>query len=124
MKEIYKNEVKRYLVVQKKLTPCKNPKNKGGSPIGVKDPPILDTRKIKNTIKCTLFFLHELARIKGLIKSIDAPVVPMIDARDVPIIRIDKFKIGDPLRFPVIKIPPDTVNNARSNTINGMNSLR
>ena len=42
-----------------------------------------------------MFFLHELARINGLIKSIDALVVPIIDARDVPIIKIDKFKIGD-----------------------------
>ena len=38
--------------------------------------------------------------------------------------RIDKFNIGDPLKLPVIRIPPDTVNNAKSNTRNGINSLR
>ena len=36
-------------VVQKKSIPCKKPKNKGGSPRGVKEPPILATRKIKKT---------------------------------------------------------------------------
>jgi len=35
--------------VQKKGTPCKNPRNNGGSPIGVKTPPILLTKKIKKT---------------------------------------------------------------------------
>ena len=37
-------------VVQKKLTPFKKPKNSGGSPKGVNDPPIFATRKIKKTI--------------------------------------------------------------------------
>ena len=35
-------------VVQKKSTPLRKPKNKGGSPNGVNEPPILATRKIKN----------------------------------------------------------------------------
>jgi hypothetical protein len=38
------------LVVQKKETPFKNPRNKGGSPNGVNEPPIFATRNIKNTI--------------------------------------------------------------------------
>ena len=37
-------------VVQKKQTPFKNPKNRGGSPRGVNDPPIFATRKMKKTI--------------------------------------------------------------------------
>ena len=37
------------LVVQKKSTPFKKPKNKGGSPNGVSDPPIFATKKMKNT---------------------------------------------------------------------------
>ena len=52
--ETYKNEENRYCVVQKKLTPCKKPRNKGGSPKGVNAPPILATKKIKNTITWTL----------------------------------------------------------------------
>src|SRR5690606_26474675 len=36
--------------VQKKGTPFKKPKNKGGSPIGVNEPPTLLTIKIKKTM--------------------------------------------------------------------------
>ena len=38
------------LVVQKKLIPCKNPRNNGGSPKGVNEPPIFATRKIKKNM--------------------------------------------------------------------------
>jgi hypothetical protein len=37
-------------VVQKKFIPLRNPRNSGGSPNGVKEPPILATRKIKKTM--------------------------------------------------------------------------
>ena len=37
------------VVVQKKSTPFKKPKNNGGSPSGVNDPPMFATKKIKNT---------------------------------------------------------------------------
>ena len=36
-------------VVQKKSTPCRKPRNSGGSPSGVSEPPMLETRKMKNT---------------------------------------------------------------------------
>ena len=52
-------------VVQKKSTPFKKPKNRGGSPNGVSDPPIFATKKIKNTIICVLFFLSALATLKA-----------------------------------------------------------
>ena len=35
-------------ITQKNSTPLKNPRNNGGSPIGVNAPPILLTKKIKN----------------------------------------------------------------------------
>ena len=38
------------VVVQKKSTPFKNPRNKGGSPSGVSEPPILATKKMKKTM--------------------------------------------------------------------------
>ena len=110
--------------VQEKSTPFKKPKNNGGSPIGVNDPPILETKKIKNTTKCTLFFRHELALIRGRIKSIDAPVVPIMEASPVPIISNTLLSLGLPFKSPLIKIPPDTVNNANSSIINGRNSLK
>ena len=40
-----------YCVVQKKSIPFKKPKNNGGSPKGVNEPPIFETRKIKNIIR-------------------------------------------------------------------------
>ncbi len=43
--------VKRWVVVQKKLTPFKKPKKSGGSPSGLREPPILATRKMKKTIE-------------------------------------------------------------------------
>ena len=82
---------KRLVVVQKKLTPFKKPKNKGGSPSGVSAPPILETRKIKNTNIWTLLFLSLFDLINGLINNIDAPVVPIHEAKIVPINNIEVF---------------------------------
>ena len=47
------------LKLQKNGTPLENPISSGGSPIGVRQPPILEIRKMKKTIICVLFFLHE-----------------------------------------------------------------
>ena len=88
-------------VVQKKFTPFKKPKNKGGSPKGVKDPPIFATRKIKKTITCTLLARSLFARIIGLISNMAAPVVPIQLANNVPIIIIVVLTIGVPTRDPV-----------------------
>ena len=41
-------------VGQKKSTPFRNPRNSGGSPSGVSEPPIFATRKMKNTMVWTL----------------------------------------------------------------------
>ena len=64
---------------------------KGGSPSGVKEPPILATRKIKKTIMWTFFFLNWLALINGRINSMAAPVVPIQLANKVPIKIIKVF---------------------------------
>ena len=37
-------------MLQKNDTPLENPMSSGGSPIGVRQPPIFDTRKMKNTM--------------------------------------------------------------------------
>ena len=39
----------RSFIVQKKSTPFRNPRNNGGSPSGVSEPPMLATRKMKKT---------------------------------------------------------------------------
>ena len=45
---------------------------------------------------------HALERNIGRIKSIEAPVVPIMDARMVPISRIIVLMAGDPLKVPLI----------------------
>ena len=64
-------------VVQKKSTPLRKPRNSGGSPSGVSAPPMLATRKMKNTTTCARCLRLSLARSSGRISSIDAPVVPI-----------------------------------------------
>ena len=81
-------------VVQKKLTPFRNPRKSGGSPKGVNDPPILATRKIKKTIVCTLYCRCALARMRGLINNMAAPVVPIQLAKNVPTNISTKLVIG------------------------------
>ena len=111
---------KRAVVVQKKGTPCRNPKKSGGSPKGVKEPPILLTRKIKKTIRWTLLCRYALARIKGRMRSIEAPVVPTHEAIAVPISNKSVLTIGVPRNVPRTRIPPATVNNPHNRMMNGI----
>lgn len=48
-----------------------------------------------------------------------APVVPIHEARRVPIRIIPVFTRGVPLRVPFSRMPPDTVNRAQSRMIKG-----
>jgi len=86
------------LVVQKKLMPCKKPKNRGGSPKGVNEPPILATRKMKIIMVWTLFLRFLFDRIIGRISNIAAPVVPIHDAKTVPMNKIIVFTFGVPAK--------------------------
>ena len=106
-------------VVQKKSTPLRNPRKRGGSPNGVSDPPIFATRKIKKTITCTLCLRSLFARINGRINSIAAPVVPIQDAKTVPIKIRRVLTCGVPDNRPFIRIPPEIVYRARIRMING-----
>ena len=112
------------VVVQKKSTPLRNPKNKGGSPSGVREPPMLATRKIKNTTICTLFFLKAFALMRGLIKSIAAPVVPIQLASTVPMNIIQVFKIGVPTKDPFRHTPPEIVKRASRRIMKGTYSSK
>ena len=69
--------------VQKNGTPRRKPRNSGGSPIGVSAPPTLETMKMKKMMWYALS-RPALRRIKGRIKSIEAPVVPMKLLRTAP----------------------------------------
>ena len=108
------------VVVQKKGTLCRNPKKRGGSPRGVKEPPMLLTRKIKKTTRWTLFFRYSFARIRGRMRSIDAPVVPTHEAIAVPISNKSVLTIGVPRNVPRTRIPPATVNNPHNRMMKGI----
>ena len=62
----------------------RKPRNSGGSPSGVSEPPALLTMKMKKTTTCATCLRLSLARISGRISSIDAPVVPMKLASTAP----------------------------------------
>ena len=55
-----------------------------------------------------------LARIKGRISSIDAPVVPITLANTAPKPKMAVLSPGLPCRLPRIKMPPETVKRAVS----------
>ena len=65
------------------------------------------------------FFRFLLALRKGRINSMAAPVVPIHDARTVPISNMTTLIIGVPVSVPRNKIPPDTVYSDQSRIIKG-----
>ena len=86
--------------VQKKVTPFRKPRNSGGSPSGVSEPPMLLTMKMKKITTWALWRRLSLARISGRISSIDAPVVPMKLASSAPTARMPVLSTGEPCRLP------------------------
>ncbi len=85
--------------VQRKSTPLRKPRKSGGSPSGVSEPPIFETRKIKNTNTWTLCRRSSLARIIGRISTIEAPVVPTKLADKVPTASIAVLVPGVPTKI-------------------------
>ena len=86
--------------------------------MGVRHPPILDTRKIKNTMICLRCFRHAFILMIGRIISILAPVVPIQLERMVPRAKSPTLILGEPARSPDMVIFPDTQNRPNSRTIN------
>ena len=104
-------------------TPLRKPRNSGGSPSGVSEPPMLATRKMKKTTTWTLCWRHALARSSGRISSIDAPVVPIQLAITVPTARSAVLtERRARASWPANWMPPATVNSASSRMMNGMYS--
>ena len=103
--------------LQKKSTPFINPIKSGGSPTGVRQPPIFEMRKMKNTIICTLRWRHLFARIIGRIISILAPVVPIQLESNVPIRRSTTLTFGLPAKSPWRLILPATQKRPNKRTI-------
>ena len=111
-----------WVVVQKKSTPRRKPRNSGGSPSGVSEPPMLETRKMKKTMTWALWRRLSLARMIGRIMIIDAPVVPTTEAISAPIRSRPELTIGVPRRLPETRMPPEMVNRANSRMMNDMYS--
>ena len=110
-------------VVQKKSTPRRKPRNSGGSPSGVSEPPMFETRKMKNTTTWTLCRRSSLARSTGRIITIEAPVVPMRLASTAPMrssARVGRRRAVDVAARS--RCRPPTVNSASSSRMNGMYS--
>ena len=103
--------------LQKNGTLRIKPISNGGSPTGVRHPPILDTRKIKNTTTCVFLERHLFARINGRIITMLAPVVPIQLDNNVPIKSMITFTFGDPLSSPSMVIFPATQKSPNNNTI-------
>ena len=88
--------------VQKKSTPLRKPKNSGGSPKGVSEPPALETMKMKKMTTWATCRRSSLARIRGRISSIEAPVVPMTLANTAPTPKMVVLSPGLPRKLPRI----------------------
>ena len=82
--------------------------NSGGSPSGDSAPPILPTRKMKNTTTWTLCSRAALARNSGRIKIMAAPVVPTTLAMSVPKRSVSALTSGVPRKVPETTMPPAT----------------
>ena len=106
-------------VVQKKSTPCRKPRNSGGSPSGVNAPPMFETRKMKNT---TTWALKRRPLI-GANKRPDQdhrgagrPNEAGDHGAEAEDRRVDG---GEPLSVPLITMPPAAVNSASSMRMKG-----
>ena len=81
---------------------------------------MLLTRKMKNTTTWTFDWRPALARSRGRIRIIEAPVVPIQEASIVPINRITVLTAGVPASLPRMTIPPPAVKSPQSRMMNGM----
>jgi hypothetical protein len=108
------------VVTQKKGTLWRNPRKSGGSPRGVREPPMFATRKMKKQITWALWIRSRLARSTGRIMIMAAPVVPTQEARNVPMRRRIVFTRGVPRREPCTTMPPEMVNSPQRRMMKGM----
>ena len=115
---ILKSRTGKSFKLQKNGTPRMNPMSRGGSPIGVRQPPMLDTIKIKKITMWRLLFLHAFILMIGRIINILAPVVPIQLDNRVPSARSPTLILGEPARSPDRVILPDTQNNPKRRTMN------
>ena len=89
----------------------------GGSPSGVKQPPMFEIRKMKKIIMWRFRRLQELILIIGRSMSIEEPVVPIRLDRKVPINRNSVLTSGEPARSPSKVMLPATQKRPKSITM-------
>ncbi len=82
--------------------------------MGVSSPPALATTKMKKTKTCPLPPRAALARKSGRTSSMEAPVVPITDARSAPMASTAVFRRGVPESVPRTTIPEAMTNSAPS----------
>ncbi len=70
-------------------------------------PPMFETRKMKKTTVCRTRVRSRFVWRSARIRSMDAPVVPMIDASAVPTARNAVLVIGVASRSPRRSTPPE-----------------
>lgn len=103
---------------QKKGTPRVKPMSSGGSPMGVRQPPMLEMRKMKNTMICPRRLRQAFILITGRTMSMLAPVVPTQLDRRVPNRSRRTFTLGEPARSPSRVMLPETQNRPKRRMIN------
>ena len=83
-------------------------------------PPMFETRKMKNTTVCTVRVRTLLVRSSGRMNSIEAPVVPTIEAARAPHARNAVFTSGVASRSPSRTTPPEMTNRLPSSAMKEM----
>ena len=119
-----KNGCHRFFKGHKNGTSIKYPKNKGGSPSGVKHPAMLDTRKMKKITVWVLYFLCAFIFNNGRINKIEAPVVPTKLAINDAMANRHTFANGVPLALMLMCIPPVMVKRAKISRTKGRYSCQ
>ena len=91
--------------------------SRGGSPMGVRQPPMLEIRKMKNTMMWLRCRRQAFILITGRTMSMLAPVVPIQLDSTVPRSRRNTLIRGEPARSPSREMLPATQNRPNSSTI-------
>jgi len=74
--------------------------------------------KMKNTTVCATWRRSSLVESSGRMRRMEAPVVPMSEARTAPTARKAAFTLGRASTSPVTTMPPEITNRLPSSAMN------